>query len=91
MPLKTKIITVICLVVILTLGVSTALLVKVQQEKLMEGKLDDARMISSLIERSITSAMKSGKSDEVQSIIENIGQGEDITTLRILAKDGRIL
>ncbi|RMG74655.1 MAG: HD domain-containing protein, partial [Nitrospirae bacterium] len=33
----------------------------------------------------------SGKSDEVQSIIENIGQGEDITTLRILAKDGRIL
>ena len=91
MLLKTKIITIICIVVLITLGLATTLTIKVQQEKLMEGKLEDATMISSLIERSIASAMKAGKSNEVQSIIENIGKGKEITSLRILSKDGRIL
>ncbi|NOX20347.1 MAG: hypothetical protein GXO99_03690, partial [Nitrospirae bacterium] len=91
MLLKTKIITIICLVVLVILGLSTTITIKVQQEKLMEGKLEDATMISSLIERSIASAMRAGKSNEVQSILENIGKGEEIRSLRILSKDGRIL
>ncbi len=91
MQLKTKIITIICLVVLLTLGFSTGIIVKVQEQKLMAGKLKDVSMISSLIERSITSAMKRGRSEEVQSILENIGENQEITSLRILSKDGRIL
>ncbi len=91
MPLKTKIITIICIVVLFTLGISTVIIVRVQQKKLLEGKLKDAILISSLIERSITSAMKRGRSSEVQSILENIGQDREIRALRILSKDGMIL
>ncbi len=91
MVLKTKIIAIIALVVLLVFSITTAVVLRVQQNKLIEDKLADAELLSSLIEGSISSAMQAGKTSEVQTILENIGQSNAIVQLRILSKDGKIL
>jgi HD-GYP domain-containing protein (c-di-GMP phosphodiesterase class II) len=65
--------------------------VQLQQNKLIQAKFDDAEMIATMIENSITSAMKRGESKEVQAIISELGKNKEIKSLRILSKDGTIL
>lgn len=91
MVLKSKIITIIAVVLLLTIGTSAAIFLRVQTKVMMDSKLKDVEMLGDLIERSITDVMESGKTSSVQRILENIGQNKEITTLRILSTTGDIL
>ncbi|HHN65110.1 MAG TPA: HD domain-containing protein [Nitrospirae bacterium] len=91
MIVKAKIIAIIALVVLLTFSIVTLVILKVQEERLVNEKLADAEVINKLVESSIASAMKIGDSDEVQNIIMNIGKNRDIMDLRILSNNGEIL
>lgn len=91
MLVKAKIIAIIALVVLLTFSIITAVVLKVQEDRLINDKVSDAEVINKLIESSISSAMRVGNSKEVQSIIENIGKNRDIVNLRVLSNNGVIL
>lgn len=91
MVLKSKIITVLTVVLLLTIGTSAAVVLRVQTKMLIDSKLKDVEVLSDLIERSITDAMESGRTANVQKILENIGKNQEITTLRILSTSGAIM
>ncbi len=91
MVLKTKIIAIIACVVLFTLGITTIIVLKVQQAKLVESTFDDAQVISGVIEKSIADAMKRGLSENVQTILQNIGEYEELSILRIISPEGEIL
>ncbi len=91
MVLKSKIITVLTVVLLLTIGTSAAVVLRVQTKMLIDSKLKDVEVLSDLIERSITDAMESGRTANVQKILENIGKNQEITTLRILSTSGGIM
>ncbi len=91
MILKSKIITVIIVVILLTIGTSAAIVLRVQTKMMIDSKLKDVEVLSDLIERSITDAMEGGRTADVQKILENIGKNQEITTLRILSTGGSIL
>jgi len=91
MVLKSKIITVIAVVLLLTIGTSAAIVLRVQTRMMVNSKLKDVEMLGDLIERSITDAMEGGRTIDVQKILENIGKNQEITTLRILSTSGGIL
>ena len=91
MNIKAKIITVIALTIILTVGISTAVLLKQQNSLLLKSKLEDAEFLCNIVERTTESAMKEGNATEVQRIIENVGKNSEILNLRILSPNGTIL
>ena len=91
MVLKSKIIIVLTVVLLLTIGTSAAVVLRVQTKMLIDSKLKDVEVLSDLIERSITDAMESGRTADVQKILENIGKNQEITTLRILSTSGGIM
>jgi len=91
MILKTKIITVIILVLLLVVGASTAVVLKLQENRFMEHALHEARLINNLFVQSIKDSMQEGRTEDVQKIISNISDNTEITTLRILSADGEIL
>ncbi|MBI4689435.1 MAG: HD domain-containing protein [Nitrospirae bacterium] len=91
MILKSKIITVITVVLLLTIGTSAAVVLRVQTRMMMDSKLKDVELLGDLIERSITDAMGSGRTTDVQKILENIGKNQEMMTLRILSTSGSIL
>lgn len=91
MVLKTKIITIIVLVLLVSVGISTAVTLNVQSKRMVSAKLKDMEVLSGIIIRSIENAMAQGKTDDVQKTLENIGKGSEIVTLRIISNDGYIL
>lgn len=91
MVLKSKIIIVLAVVLLLTIGTSAAVVLRVQTKMMIDSKLKDVEVLSDLIERSITDAMESGRTSHVQKILENIGKNQEITTLRILSTSGGIM
>ncbi len=91
MIIKTKIITIIALTILLTVGATTAVMVKMQNHKMISTKLEDTEMLCNVIERTTENAMMEGDTGEVQRIIENVGKTKEILHLRILAPDGTIL
>ncbi len=50
-----------------------------------------SELVTNTIQGSISEAMSKGKSDEVQTIIENISRTQDIQRIRILTPEGKIL
>lgn len=91
MVLKSKIIIVTTAVILLTIGISTATILRFQSRMMIDSKLKDVEVLSDLIERSIADAMGSGRTVDVQKILENIGENQEIITLRILSIAGTIL
>lgn len=91
MVLKTKIITIIAVVLLLTIGISAAIILRVQTKMMTDSQIKDVEIFSDLIERSITDAMKNGRTADVQRIVENMGNSREIITLRILSPNGNIL
>ncbi|MBA4373088.1 MAG: hypothetical protein C0402_09550 [Thermodesulfovibrio sp.] len=91
MIIRTKIITIIAVTILLTVGVTTIALIKFQNNKMIESKLEDTEFLCDLIEKTTESAMRQGNTSEVQSILENIGKNKEIPFLRILSPDGTIL
>ena len=91
MVIKTKIITVIALTIILTVGLATFIVINVQNRKMVDDKLADTVFLGDIIERTIDNDMKEGNTQNVQKIIENIGKNKEILNLRIFSPDGTIL
>lgn len=91
MIIRTKIITIIAVTILLTVGITTIALIKYQNNKMLEAKFEDTEFLCDLIEKTTESAMKQGNTAEVQQILESIGQNREIPFLRILSPDGIIL
>lgn len=91
MIIKTKIITVVALTIILTVGLSMFIVINVQNRKMINDKLADTVFLGDIIERTIDNDMKEGHIQNVQKIIENIGKSKEILNLRIFSPDGTIL
>jgi len=91
MIIRTKIITIIAVTILLAVGVTTIALIKFQNSKMIESKLEDTEFLCDLIEKTTESAMQQGNTSEVQHILENIGKNREIPCLRILSPDGTIL
>ena len=91
MVIKTKIITIIALAIILTVGSTTTVLLRMQSNKMLQDRLQDSEFIGDIIMRSIENEMKEGNTQEVQKILENIGKNKEILNLRIFSPDGTIL
>ncbi|MFZ2197957.1 MAG: HAMP domain-containing protein, partial [Thermodesulfovibrionales bacterium] len=91
MVIKTKIITVIALTIILTVGLATFIVINMQNRKMVDDKLADTVFLGDIIERTIDNDMKEGNTQNVQKIIENIGKNKEILNLRIFSPDGTIL
>jgi len=91
MIIKTKIITIIALTIILTIGTTTTILIKMQNSKMLKAKFEDTAFLCDIIESTTESAMKDGNTREVQKILENIGKNKEILNLRILSPEGVIL
>lgn len=91
MIIKTKIITVIALTIILTVGLATSIVINVQNRKMVNDKLADTVFLGDIIERTIDNDMEEGHAQNVQKIIENIGKNKEILNIRIFSPDGTIL
>lgn len=91
MVIKTKIITIIALTIVLTVGITTAVLVKMQSQKMIAAKMEDTRQLCDIIERTTEKAMMDGDNEEVQRMLVNIGRTREIVHLRVLSPDGTIL
>src|SRR5574340_714316 len=91
MIIKTKIISVIALTIVLTVGLATFIVINMQNRKLINDKLADTVFLGDVIERTIDNDMKEGDTKNVQKIIENIGKNKEILNLRIFSPDGTIL
>jgi hypothetical protein len=89
MVIKTKIITVIALTIILTVGLATFIVINVQNRKMVDDKLADTVFLGDIIERTIDNDMREGNTQNVQKIIENIGKNKEILNLRIFSPDGQ--
>ncbi len=91
MIIKTKIIIIIALTIMLSVGFVTTVLLRMQTNKMLDDTLQNSAFIGDLIARSIQNSMKEGKKQDVQKIIENIGRNREILDIRILSVDGTIL
>lgn len=91
MILKIKTITIIALIIILTAGLATSIVLNLQNKKMINDKLADTAFLADIIERTIDSDMKEANTNNVQKTLENIGKSKEILNLRILSQDGTIL
>lgn len=91
MIIKTKIIAIIALTIIITVGLTTAVVIRMQNTKLIESKIADTIFLGDVIESTIAHDMKQGNTMEVQKILENIGQNKEVVHIRILSPSGSIL
>ena len=81
---------------ILVIGVITAAFIsyfytKSQKDIIKSSSHKTSNLIGEVIEKSILETMKEGRSDKVQTILENISRSRDIKNLRILSTEGTIL
>lgn len=91
MLIKTKIISIIAFTIILSVGTTTTILLRVQENQMVEHVSEEGELLADIIHKSIEQAMLLGNTEDVQQIIENIGKNEEFASLRILSPDGAIL
>lgn len=89
--IKTKIITIIALTIMVTVGATTAVLIRMQNSRMLESKLEDTQFLCDVVEKTIENSMREGDTVEVQKVLENVGKSKEIVALRILSPDGTIL
>ena len=91
MIIKIKIIAILALTLIITVGITTAIVLRMQNTKMVESKVNDTIFLGDIIERTIAHDMNLGNTQEVQRILENIGKNEEVVHIRILSPTGMIL
>lgn len=91
MIIKTKIIAVIALTMLITVGITTAVVLRIQNTKMVDAKIADTIFLGDIIESTIAHDMKLGKTQEAQKILENIGKNKEVLHIRILSSAGTIL
>ncbi len=91
MILRARIIAVIVIVLLVSVGVSTVIALNLQSKRVLSSKINDVEVLSNIIVRGIENAMAKGASLEVQKVMVNIGQNPEIMNLRVISSDGYIL
>jgi len=91
MVLKTKIIGILAIVLLFSIGLSTIAILNFQNQRHIESEVLNMGLFSSIIIRSTESAMQKGSKEDVQKILQNIGKDPEILSLRIVSPDGYIL
>jgi two-component system NtrC family sensor kinase len=89
--LRSKIIIAISAILVVTIGLGSWINIRYQRTQI-EGALEDnVLIISTTIERSLANAMLTGKSKDVQDILEAVGGYHNISAVRIFSPSGIIL
>jgi len=91
MLLRTRIISVLAIVLLLAVGVSTVLALRMQNRKLVDSRQQNMEALGGIILRSLENDMALGRTEDVQHMVENIGKNPEILDLRIVSPDGHIL
>ncbi len=91
MVIKVKIIAIIAITILISVGVTTGLLIHVQRSQMQKHASKEGELITEVIHKSIDHAMLLGRKSDVQSIIENLGKNEELIMVRILSLQGEIL
>lgn len=89
--LKNKIILSVSAILAVTIGVGTWINIENQRMELEHALEDNVLIISNTIGRSLDNAMLQGKSKEVQSILEAVGEYHNIRDVKIFSSNGVIL
>ena len=71
--------------------VFTALVIKHQRDQLLDEATDHVAQISEIITKSTRYAMLQNQPDYVLRIIQDVGHQDNISKVRIISKDGRII
>lgn len=91
MILRTKIIAIMAVVLLVSVGISTTITIHAQHKKMVSAKVADTEAMTYIILRSIESAMADGRTKDVQRALESIGKNPEVLNLRIVSNDGYIL
>ncbi len=91
MVIKVKIIAIIAITILISVGVTTGILIHVQRSQMQKHASKEGELITEVIHKSIDHAMLLGRKSDVQSIIENLGKNEELIMVRILSLQGEIL
>ncbi len=89
--LKVKFVAALVLLASLVIGLSTWWTLNVHRGHMLQATEDKVRAISEAIERGIHVAMREGRSQDVQRILEEMGRDPDIEKIIIFDTGGRIL
>lgn len=88
--LKAKFIIIAILILTAAIGISSWRTLKMQRDQLVAAAEEKVVMLTDTIERSITNAMREGRSKDVQAIVQEVGKHADIEKVSIFDSEGRI-
>ncbi len=91
MVLRTRIISVIAIILLLTVGISTVLALRLQSQRMVSSALKDAEVLGNVILQSLETSMSTGDTANVQQVLENIGKSPEIENLRVISTAGYVL
>ena len=89
--LKFKVGFYVALALAVAMTLFTLLVIKHQRDQLLTDAADHVQQISQLITRSTRYAMLQNSPDYVLRIIQDVGRQENISKVRVLSKEGRII
>lgn len=89
--LKVKFVAALILLVGLVIGLSTWWTLEVHRKHMLHATEDKVRALTEAIDRGIHVAMREGRSQDVQRILEEVGQDPDIEKIIIFDTRGKIL
>jgi hypothetical protein len=77
-------------IILLTVGIGTFSLfvIREEQQHLVEATIESAEMLLSTVERSIFASMRIGNSEDVQAILEMVGEGHHLSNVRSVHPNG---
>ncbi len=89
--LKVKILGAVCLLIIVFLSAATYLNFRYQKQLVHKITDSNIHLLNETIKSSISDAMRTGRSDEVRSILTRLNASGHITSIRILDPEGVVL
>jgi len=89
--LKVKILGTVCALIIIFLSTATYLNFRYQKQLVHKITDSNIHLLNETIKSSISDAMRSGRSDEVRSILSRLNSSGHITSIRILDPEGVVL
>ena len=89
--LKVKFVVALILLVCVVIGLSTWWNLTVHRGHMLQATEDKVRALAQAIDRGIQVAMREGRSQDVQHVLEEMAQDQDIEQIMIFDEKGRIL
>ena len=89
--LKLKLILSVCITIAFLIGLLTYLIVNIQTDAMLKKTRDSNRMMSQMFYQHLELAMLTGKREEIQRLLQDVGKYEGIITIKIFDETGRIV